>query len=124
MGNIAPFLAGALSLPLGDVGDSLADSFINSSPHYPQVKHIKSSKLLVKKKRKSITVDKSQNPHQQLSNKNLHSLNSNKISCKYSNHNLTGPQYHLVNFACLRLCFYVIIIYVCKRMNIKEVIDN
>ena len=52
MGNIAPFLARALSLPLGDVVDSLADSFINNSPHYPQVKQLKSSKLLVKKKEK------------------------------------------------------------------------
>ena len=59
MGNIAPFLAGALSLPLGDVGDS----FINSSPHYPQVTHIKKSKPLAKRKRKNPAVDKSQNPH-------------------------------------------------------------
>ena len=99
MGSIAPFLAGALSLPLGDVGDSLADSFINSSPHYPQVKQLKSSKPLVKRKRKNPAVDKSQNPHQQLSSKNLHRPNSNKISRKCSNQILTGPQCHLVNFA-------------------------
>ena len=99
MGNTAPFLAGALSLPLEDVGDSLADSFINSSPHYPQVKHLKSSKLLVKRKRKNPVVDKIQNPHQQLSSKNLHSPNSNKINCKCSSHNLTGLQCPLVNYA-------------------------
>ena len=98
MGNIAPFLAGALSLPLGDVGDSLADSFINSSPHYPQVKQLKSSKPLVKRKRKNPAVNKSLNPHQQLSSKNLHRPNTNKIR-KCSNQNLTGPQCHLVNFA-------------------------
>ena len=97
MGNIAPFPAGALRLPLGDVGDSLANSFINGS-HYSQVKHLKSLKLLVKKRRRNPVGDKIQNSHQQHSSINLHSLNSNKISRKCSSRNLTGPQCHLVNF--------------------------